>query len=102
MANCSDRAGRWLHPYIVARGRAVTRPQDAAPQKEARRARTAPLRAILGAPGGGAWWQSWAVDVAVRRAEGDDAAAIARIYVESWNAGFGDLMPPRVLDNAEI
>src|SRR5437016_5049724 len=42
------------------------------------------------------------MDVAVRRAEGDDAAAIARIYVESWNAGFGDLMPPRVLDDDEI
>jgi GNAT superfamily N-acetyltransferase len=28
----------------------------------------------------------------------EDAAAIARIYIDSWNAGFGDLMPKRALD----
>jgi ribosomal protein S18 acetylase RimI-like enzyme len=27
---------------------------------------------------------------------------VARIYVDSWNLGFGDLMPPRVLDDERI
>lgn len=34
----------------------------------------------------------------VRPASGADADAIATIYVESWNAGFGDLMGIRVVD----
>ena len=28
----------------------------------------------------------------IRPATGDDAGAVARIYVESWNAGFGGLL----------
>ena len=35
----------------------------------------------------------------VRAAIEADADAIATIYVESWNAGFGDLMGIRVLDD---
>ncbi|WP_350278669.1 GNAT family N-acetyltransferase [Kribbella sp. HUAS MG21] len=39
---------------------------------------------------------------AVRRATADDGARVARIYVESWNAGFGELMPVAVLDDARV
>lgn len=35
--------------------------------------------------------------VVLRRATADDAPAVARIYIESWNAGFGHLMGPREL-----
>ena len=38
----------------------------------------------------------------IRPASADDAARVARIYVDSWNAGFGDLMPTAVLDDARI
>jgi GNAT superfamily N-acetyltransferase len=38
----------------------------------------------------------------IRKATATDARAIAQIYVESWNAGFGTLMPNRTLDDAEI
>jgi ribosomal protein S18 acetylase RimI-like enzyme len=31
----------------------------------------------------------------VRPANADDAADVARIYVDSWNTGFGELMPHR-------
>lgn len=34
-------------------------------------------------------------EVHVRPARADDAQVITRIYVQSWNAGFGELMPPR-------
>lgn len=37
-------------------------------------------------------------DLTVRAAVPADAEAVARIYVESWNAGFGDLMGMRELD----
>jgi GNAT superfamily N-acetyltransferase len=40
--------------------------------------------------------------VTIRPATADDAARIAQIYVDSWNAGFGALMPPAVLDDARI
>lgn len=42
------------------------------------------------------------MDLAIRDAGSADAEAIARIYVESWNQGFGPLMPPRILDAAQI
>lgn len=32
---------------------------------------------------------------AVRSANADDAVDVARIYVDSWNVGFGELMPKR-------
>jgi GNAT superfamily N-acetyltransferase len=35
----------------------------------------------------------------IRGAAAGDAPTIARIYVESWNAGFGSLMPRRELDS---
>jgi N-acetylglutamate synthase-like GNAT family acetyltransferase len=35
----------------------------------------------------------------VRPASEGDAGTVARIYVESWNAGFGDRMGERVLDD---
>ena len=34
----------------------------------------------------------------IRAAERKDAAEVARIYVDSWNLGFGDLMPRREVD----
>src|SRR5262245_49657396 len=40
--------------------------------------------------------------VSIRPAGVDDAARVTQIYVDSWNAGFGDLMPPAVLDDARI
>lgn len=40
--------------------------------------------------------------VAVRAAEPADAGEIARIYVTSWNVGFGELMPPAVLDERRV
>lgn len=40
--------------------------------------------------------------VTIRPATADDAARVARIYVDSWNEGFGPLMPPVVLDDARV
>ncbi len=34
----------------------------------------------------------------IRAADGNDARAIAHIYIDSWNAGFRGLMPPRQID----
>ncbi len=41
-------------------------------------------------------------DLVIRRVVPQDAANIARIYIDSWNAGFGDLMRTRVLDPETI
>lgn len=38
----------------------------------------------------------------VRSATAGDAPVIARLYVESWNSGFGSLTPPQVLDGRRI
>ncbi len=38
----------------------------------------------------------------VREARATDATEVARIYVESWNAGFGDLMGTIGLDDARV
>ena len=38
----------------------------------------------------------------IRPAVPTDAPRVTRIYVDSWNAGFGELMPPAVLDDARI
>ena len=38
------------------------------------------------------------VDVHLREATAADAEGVARVYVESWNDGFVDLMPARVLN----
>jgi GNAT superfamily N-acetyltransferase len=38
----------------------------------------------------------------IRPAGGADAEEIARIYVTSWNVGFGELMPPAVLDERRV
>jgi ribosomal protein S18 acetylase RimI-like enzyme len=43
-----------------------------------------------------------AVSISIRGATGADAARVAGIYVESWNVGFGGLMPPLVLDDARV
>ncbi len=40
--------------------------------------------------------------LSIRPAVAADADEITRIYVESWNEGFGDLMPAIVLDPARI
>ncbi|TCC35450.1 GNAT family N-acetyltransferase [Kribbella speibonae] len=40
--------------------------------------------------------------VTIRPADRDDGPAVAKIYVEGWNAGFGELMPVAVLDDARI
>jgi GNAT superfamily N-acetyltransferase len=40
--------------------------------------------------------------VLIRPAVGGDAQRVAQIYVESWNVGFGQLMPPLVLDDGWI
>ena len=37
-----------------------------------------------------------------REATPADAEAVARVYVASWNEGFADLMPPRVLSPDQI
>jgi ribosomal protein S18 acetylase RimI-like enzyme len=42
------------------------------------------------------------VNIAIRTATAADAARVAQIYVDSWNAGFGDLMPPQVLEDDRI
>jgi N-acetylglutamate synthase-like GNAT family acetyltransferase len=42
------------------------------------------------------------MSVAIRVASPTDAPEIARIYVESWNAGFGDLMPVRPLHDDHV
>ena len=36
--------------------------------------------------------------VSIRTAVPDDAEGVTRIYVESWNEGFGDLMRRREVD----
>lgn len=41
-------------------------------------------------------------DSTIRTAAGGDAAAVARIYVDSWNAGFAGLMPERRVDTQLI
>ena len=38
----------------------------------------------------------------IRDATPDDAPVVARIYIDSWNAGFGDLMPFRTLDAERV
>ena len=35
--------------------------------------------------------------LAIRAARAADAAEVARIYIDSWNAGFGELMPHRTV-----
>lgn len=40
--------------------------------------------------------------LAIRSATRDDAPEVARIYVDSWTAGFGALLPPPTLDAAQI
>lgn len=40
--------------------------------------------------------------VHLREATPADAEGLARVYVESWNEGFADLMPPRVLNPEHI
>lgn len=37
-------------------------------------------------------------EIGTRTAVPEDAEAVARIYVDSWNEGFGDLMPTRKVD----
>ena len=38
----------------------------------------------------------------IRLATADDGPEVARIYVDSWNLGFGELMPPAVLDDGRV
>lgn len=38
----------------------------------------------------------------MRRPLPEDAASVAAVYVDSWNAGFARLMPPRVLDAGQV
>ena len=38
----------------------------------------------------------------IRPANVDDASDVARIYVESWNTGFGDLMPQKTFNERQI
>ena len=40
--------------------------------------------------------------IPIRPATREDASDVSRIYVESWSAGFGDLMPPPVHDDERI
>jgi GNAT superfamily N-acetyltransferase len=42
------------------------------------------------------------VSLRIRPAEPEDAPDVARIYVDSWNAGFGHLMPARPLDVEQV
>jgi GNAT superfamily N-acetyltransferase len=51
----------------------------------------------------GQWvWHRRDVDVTVRFAVAADAPVIARIYVESWNDGFGDLLGIRTYDDGLV
>lgn len=47
-------------------------------------------------------WETADVDLRLREATPADAEGVARVYVESWNDGFTDLMPPRMLNAAQI
>ncbi|HEY0693597.1 MAG TPA: GNAT family N-acetyltransferase [Kribbella sp.] len=40
--------------------------------------------------------------VSIRPASAGDAPRVAQIYVQSWNLGFGQLMPPLVLDGDRV
>ena len=40
--------------------------------------------------------------LAIRGATSGDATRVAEVYIDSWNAGFGELMPTRVLDQQRI
>jgi GNAT superfamily N-acetyltransferase len=42
------------------------------------------------------------VDLHLERASAADARGIADVYVTSWNEGFAGLLPPRVLDGAQV
>jgi GNAT superfamily N-acetyltransferase len=42
------------------------------------------------------------VSLQIRPATPDDAAEVARIYVDSWDAGFGHLMPVGPLDDERV
>lgn len=42
------------------------------------------------------------MEITVRRAVPGDAAQVARVYVDAWNAGFGTRMPTQVVDDAQI
>lgn len=42
------------------------------------------------------------MDYYLRRATFKDAEAVADVYVESWNEGFGHLMPRRVLNPEQV
>ena len=42
------------------------------------------------------------MDCHLREATPADAEAVARVYVASWNEGFADLMPPRVLNPEQV
>ncbi|MFI7066209.1 GNAT family N-acetyltransferase [Kribbella sp. NPDC050124] len=42
------------------------------------------------------------MSTAIRPALVADAPRIARVYVDSWNLGFGGLMPPAVFDDARV
>jgi GNAT superfamily N-acetyltransferase len=44
----------------------------------------------------------WLVDFEVRRASLEDAGRVARVYVASWNEGFGPLLPRRVLTSEQV
>jgi len=44
-------------------------------------------------------WHSRVVGLNVRTAIGADAEAVARIYTESWNEGFGDLLGRRSVED---
>lgn len=42
------------------------------------------------------------MDFHLRRATFKDAEAVADVYVESWNEGFGHLMPQRILNPEQV
>ena len=48
------------------------------------------------------WCQACGMSIAIREAEANDAPRIVQIYVESWNAGFGELMPDLAVDEDRI
>ena len=40
--------------------------------------------------------------VAIRRAKAEDTRVVVRIYIDSWNGGFGHLLGRRVVDHALV
>jgi ribosomal protein S18 acetylase RimI-like enzyme len=64
--------------------------------------RSARERGAVRIPGDAGVGHTCVVSITIRAATAGDAPRVAQIYVDSWNAGFGDLMPTLALDESRI